>query len=609
MISLKNSICALLLAFSFNSSVKADENLEKERMMAELDSIKTILDHQYAPQSWKKEYLGWDLNKEIAIAKNRVINTQGITIKKFHEIVRDFFRTTKDYHVGVHFYSTESAFLPFEVKSAEGKYFISYVYEDQLPYSSYPIFTGDEVLEFNDRPIAEVVDELQITEFGNIEPGTDRELTLMYLTRRNGESGQIIPRGPITLKLNQAMMGQRSYQLIWSYTPEKIINQSLSAKAPARAVAMSRKTAAIISTKAPKVKPQDFNKSWMTPYFKTDLGKLEEKLMQFAKAKLENKNIHDEDEEVGEDASPHQLGNNVSFVPQLGKIWWENKGFYHAYIFETEDHRLMGYLRIPHYADFEFMGFSLSELLFIPELRKILSLFEERTEGLVIDQVNNPGGSVFFLYAIASLLTDKPLVTPKHRMVLTAQDIANANIIIPKLEAVENDEEAKEAITDLFGNLFNCNDVNYEMSQFILEFCRFSIEQWREGKVLTDPYYIYGVDHINPDRQVNYTKPILFLINHLDFSGGDFLPAILQDNKRVKLFGSQTAGAGGYVLGHYMNSRNGIIGFMYTASIAERVSGQPIENLGVTPEIPYKMTENDLKYDYVDYKAAILDNL
>ena len=83
------------------------------------------------------------------------------------------------------------------------------------------------------------------------------------------------------------------------------------------------------------------------------------------------------------------------------------------------------------------------------------------------------------------------------------------------------------------------------------------------------------------------------------------MPAILQDNKRAKLFGSQTAGAGGYVHTFEFPNCHGIAKCSYTASIAERINLRKIENLGVTPDIEYQITAEDLQKGYQGYVDAV----
>jgi hypothetical protein len=220
---------------------------------------------------------------------------------------------------------------------------------------------------------------------------------------------------------------------------------------------------------------------------------------------------------------------------------------------------------------------------------------------LVIDQVNNPGGSVLYLYALSSMLATQPLVTPKHMMSITQAEVSQALQNIAQLGAVTDDASAVKAIavTDSDGY-----PISYEFAQFTLNYSHFIVDQWNMGRKLTAPYFIGGVDHINP-AATHFTKPILLLINQLDFSGGDFFPTTLQDNKRAVIMGSRTAGAGGYVADISVANNVGVGAYRCTESIAERVSLNPIENLGVTPDVAYDMTAGDFQNNYADYVKAI----
>ena len=104
---------------------------------------------------------------------------------------------------------------------------------------------------------------------------------------------------------------------------------------------------------------------------------------------------------------------------------------------------------------------------------------------------------------------------------------------------------------------------------------------------------------------MGYTKPILILINGRSISCGDLFAAILQDNKRATLFGTRTAGAGGAVFRHKFDNKFGIEFFTTTITHGERKNGDPIENLGVMPDIPYEITEEDIKSDYLPYANEI----
>ena len=294
--------------------------------------------------------------------------------------------------------------------------------------------------------------------------------------------------------------------------------------------------------------------------------------------------------------NPFGIGTKKSYMPPLGKKIWESSSddLFHAYIYQAPDKRLIGYVRIPSYsvenADKSIEAF-----------KKIVEKFESTTEAMVIDQINNPGGSVFYLYTIAALLTDQSLFTPQHKMRLTPSNVMEAIQGLAELKNVTNDEEAIKVVGPTLGGY----PTSYQAVLFIRDYFNFIISEYNSGRTLTAPHHIWGVDRINPYPDVHYTKPIVLVTNALDFSGGDFFPAIMQDNKRVTIFGANTAGAGGYVEEVTFINAMGISKFTYTASIAERLDRNPIENLGVKPDVSYSLTQDDFENGFAAYAKAI----
>ncbi len=550
-----------LLAFGASS-----EQEVKDRMIRDIDSLQNTFEVKYAPAEWKSRYAGWDLSTEISKTKQRIEELDDLNTKAYQRAIRQFFLSTKDYHVGVSFWSTEWAALPFRVCGAGGKYYISYIDRSRLPLRSFPFQLGDELVMFNGRPTDDVVQELRAIEVGDASPDTDQGLAEIYLTDRKGRLGHIVPSGPVIIDVRSTKMETTSsYQIMWDYNPEKIKEPVFKTMASDR-------------------------ESSRSPFYR--------KLMRAPLADVLVASYHTE----GPYRDPNELGARESFIPPLGKVLWQSQPSnpFHAYLFETANRKKIGYVRIPDYYP---MATGDPGDMHVNAFAEIIAYLEENSSALVIDQVNNPGGSLFYLYALVSLLSDQPLHTPKHRTTITQRDVAYALAAEELLAQVNCDDDA----CDVLGDTMEGYPVTYQSSAFMLHFFRFIIDEWNAGRRLTKPCYLYGVDWINPYPSKRYTKPILLLVNRLCFSGGDFLPAILQDNRRVTVFGTKTAGAGGYVDVYSYHNPFGISEIHYTASIAERIDNNPIENLGVTPDIFYDITEDDLKNNFRGYVQAVLD--
>lgn len=539
----------LATAVLFVKPCGADESSLHE-MYGDLDLITHQLHVQYAPAEWKRSYSGWDLDAELSNAKNRLAAmTPHITLKDYHQVVKDFLGSMNDYHVSVSFSSTESASLPFSIKGAEGHYYISSIDTDKLTPNYYAIAIGDEILLFDGLPVSETIESLKWANATNANPATDQRLAELALTSRSGVRGDFVPRGTVSITIwSNASNRALTYQLIWRYEPEQI---AIRKKPNSNAFKGTFQACSMLS-----------------PLYNLFGSK---------------KEIH----------SP--LGARESDIPFLGNPDWISDYDYpfHAYIYTNAEGKKIGYIRIPSYRGFREDVIAFGGALYY---------LQRNTDALVIDQIDNPGGYVPYMYALASMLTDSPLVTPQHRLTITQQDVLKAIQELEILTKIETEKEAAEFFAQL-GEVGGTT--SYQMVQFEIEFCRFIINEWNEGRTLTNPIYIQGIDQINPHPQCQYTKPILFLVNELDFSGGDFMPAILQDNNRATIFGTRTAGAGGFIASLEFYNRNGIDSIHFTRSIAERPNKLPIENLGVTPDITYSMAAEDLQYGYKGYMSAV----
>ena len=125
------------------------------------------------------------------------------------------------------------------------------------------------------------------------------------------------------------------------------------------------------------------------------------------------------------------------------------------------------------------------------------------------------------------MLTDEPLQTPLHRLVVHPEEVMSAVETLNYLAKVTNEEEAQEILGQDYGLT-----VTYQVVQLYRESLEFMISEWEAGKKITSPAPLV-LDRIMPHPNVRYTNPILFLINSMDGSCGDFDPPSCQDNKRV----------------------------------------------------------------------------
>ena len=538
-----------------------------------LENISSTFTDYYAPREWKKEQFGWNLEAEIKTLEESV--RSGEKISQFHENLKQFFIKTRDYHTGIYFSDTSTSSIPIGIKYIDGDFYLAYM-DSSIP-PSFPLMLGDKITHFNNIEVKEVAYNLM----GRVEnpKNTDWALAAKKLTNRVGISHDKMEKGSVIIKADREGVSVFG-QLVWNYNANLMNFWKIKA----------RKIKTPIVADVPEI-----------PEVHEEIKDSMRALIEHIESRPHKVAFADHMKQAALDkaSNPLTLGAKESFLPKLGnKVVWtaEKDSRWQAYIYMNGDNKLIGFIRLPTFAPSESDYAERAK-----EFGEIIKKMEELTDALIIDQQNNPGGSIFYLYALLSMLSDQPLKNPHHRFTIDSKEVWQAHEMIKKIDlAIKLLPLLGDSLGDMHGY-----PINQQFFLHMKSYFQFIVEQWQDKKTLTDPYFLYGVDYIQPHPEYNYTKKIVVLTNELDFSAADFFPAILQDSGRAIIMGNKTAGAGGYVLSNADRNRVGVMQYTYTGSHALRADGKPLEDNGVTPDVPYGVTPEDLKTRFLGFRIVI----
>ncbi|MBT3182117.1 MAG: PDZ domain-containing protein, partial [Deltaproteobacteria bacterium] len=416
------------------------------------------------------------------------------------------------------------------------------------------IHIGDEVLEMDGTPTAETRDELLLY-LGKGNEFTSKRIATRYLTYRRQE---VLPFQPnaeeITLRLKPQSGGEPyDATLKWHKSGYEFAE-------------FNDPGIDLESNKALRMANNDTANA----------------ISRYSTFMYTNYNLEPE----------YFIGYTTPILP-LGATFVERKTApYYSGVIQEEGKRI-GFLRIHTYSR---SMIDLNKAL--DEMEEEISYFEETTDALIIDQTANPGGDGCHVINMASLFMDKPFKAGGHRI------------------------RANRTQLNYVEKMLQENDLSPENEKAVIIIIDKIREAMATGELLTEPLPLCGFsDTYDPyitweGKQINYTKPVLVLIDELSASGGDLFPAIMQDNNRATLFGHRTVGAGGAVEGFEQRIGYSEITFRYTIGMLWRdvlvdIPGfgetNYLENTGVWPEIEYKITYDDFMSDFQFYRDAMIE--
>ncbi|WP_201456249.1 protease-like activity factor CPAF [Chlamydia sp. 17-3921] len=565
------------------------KDLIKQRAYDDLNFIQHLIQVKYAPLPWKEALFGWNQEQKANQAYRQLVLEEKPTTDYCQKIIAEFVNSLNDYHAGVTFYRSESAYLPYILKLSDDRK--AFVVDVQTMQND--IGVGDELIEFNGMSVQEALESVRS---GRGSP-TDYSSAARTLMSRSAALGDCVPSGVTMLKVRRPSGLLRTIAARWRYTPENIGDFSLVAPLMPNHTPYFPLNACKRSSNIPCAlsKNHCLFDSHMLPYFWQEVRIQNERRL----------------------TSDYYLGSKKGFLPDFGSLLWEQtSGPYRANIFKARDPSgnvlRIGFLRISSYV--------WTELEDLEETRRdspwdtfgdIIDILEKDSDALIIDQTNNPGGSVFYMYGLLSMLTSTPLETPKHRLILTQDEVSSALKWRDELEDVFTDDQA----VAILGETMEGYRIDMHAVGAFQQFARDILSCWSSGDIaLTRPIPLLGFDKIYPHTKHCYTKPIFFLINEENYSCADLAPTILKDNGRATLIGKPTAGAGGFVFQVSFPNHSGIKSISLTGSLAIRKDESLIENLGVAPHFDLGCSIKDLQTGrYSDYinsvKGIVVESL
>lgn len=253
----------------------------------------------------------------------------------------------------------------------------------------------------------------------------------------------------------------------------------------------------------------------------------------------------------------------------------------------------IGFIRIPNYAPTNLVS-ALNQ--FLGEIR----FFENNTDGLIIDDMRNPGGSVSYVNTLLSLLMPHQWNSIGFEIRATSEWVIEISTALEQAKASGAPDYVIAQIQVIKDAIVTANKE----------------QRGRTGPIPLDDVSI-ARDPATDTRGnvIAYTKPLMVLVDEMSASGGDYFPATIQDNARGPLFGFRTMGAGGNVedweAGAYSQGFTRVTESLMSRNIDVVTRDFPVshyvENVGVRPEIEYDyMTRENLDTGGVPFVNAFL---
>ena len=538
------------------------QGLTPAQREADFRYLASLYQTYYAPLDWKKQLFGFNpLNLKPWL--DRVSNTSKDL--DFYELCVEYVASFNDTHDAFSLPSDFVARLGFSVDIYDGGLLIDTINRTTLPSATYPFGIGDELVAVDGIAVEQLLQSFaKYAAQGN--PISTRRLTAARITTRPQSlmphASELGDAAMVVIRRQNGTL--ESYTIPWTKTGTPLQVGPVSSPGTLSA----RETSFIRSAKTPAAAA-----SVETDY-----------MAELEKARFSGV-LRQEDLGVLGYGSRNPVFLNALSLPALGftrRLGGTATDLIYSGTFKF-DGLTIGYIRIPNYAP-------ASQTTWLRQVEGEIAFMNANTEGLILDEMRNTGGSLCLGQELVRRLVPYPFqatgfaLRPYWNRVL---GFYNSMI----------SAKANNAPTDVI--------LQYEQAYNEM------LAANREGRLVTNPLPLCSASltrtpATDPSgNSIAYSKTLVMLIDEFSTSTGDSVPSMIQDAGRGLLYGKRTNGAGGNNTGFDAGPyTEGFVGMTLAIQVRDSYVGsleyptsKLIENVGVRPDFEddYMTKENLLQ--------------
>jgi len=531
-----------LVLFALTADV-AFGQLTVDQKVADFQSVAGLYAKRYAPYEWKRDAIGFDL-LNVAPWLDRIIATKDDL--DFYEVVSEYVSKLNDAHDVYTLPTNFTATLNFTVDLYDGnKLLVDSINRTRLPAADFPFLSGYQLVSIDGQDAMTLLQTLLRYEIAANPRSTARFAATLLTSRPQ----VLMPHAASVPDISTVVFRRpdsqlEAYRIPWVKTG-----------LPLTTVGKYITPGVFLTQAAGDDSPPEEIPSYLAP------------LIRLQNCLIPDRAVLN----FGALTPVFAPSMPSSFVRRLGAA---ADPFYSG-VFEAGGFKI-GFIRIPSFAP-------TNSAAALTAFQREMAYFQANTDGLVIDEMRNPGGSLSYVNSILSLLMPTPWRAMGFEVRATSEWVISISSSVEQAKAAGAPQSIIALLEKIKGAIVDAN-ANF---------------RGRTEPIPLDDVTLDRLPATGPQGNVlAYTKPLIVLIDELSASAADAFAAGIQDNERGPLVGWRTMGAGGSVenweAGTYSLGVTSVTESLMNRGRTIITPGSPgltyppapyVENIGVSPDV------------------------